>query len=96
MPAAQEESFDDNLTYLMDHFKQPHEDLLQNMKHNLEQDLAHLSPSKKNAKHSLKDSRYLVENVLKSMDESPLRQKANMNRGNRYSSSVERDSRSHA
>ena len=60
----------------MTHFKQPHEDLIKNIKHNLESDLHFLTPARGgggNAPLSAVESKYLVENVLKSMEESPLR-----------------------
>lgn len=70
----------------MDYFKQPHEELLKNIQSNLKQDLLFLQPSAKGSL-DVRESQYLVENVLKSMEEAPQKQKTLVDR--RRASSVE-------
>jgi hypothetical protein len=56
----------------MYHFRPPHEELIKNIKHDLETDLAYFSPTKFSTDNS-KNTKSLVENVIRNMDESPLK-----------------------
>jgi hypothetical protein len=74
----------------MDYFRQPHEELLKNIQDNLEKDLLILKPSA-GSSIDVRESQYLVENILKSIEDPPLKQKTLVD-PHRRASSVEQPS----